>query len=60
MVGGTMNSCQRLPRLIGVQAAVPAILTSKTLKAADALKAGLADQIVADSITAYHYFYYLQ
>lgn len=44
------GGCQRLPRLIGVQAAVPAILTSKTFKAADALKAGIADAIVPDSM----------
>ena len=37
---------QRLPRLIGVQAAVPATLTGKHIKAADAMKLGLVDQVV--------------
>ena len=38
---------QRLPRLIGVEAAVPATLTGKHIKAADALKLGLVDAVVA-------------
>ncbi|MBV1776469.1 enoyl-CoA hydratase/isomerase family protein [Burkholderiaceae bacterium DAT-1] len=40
--GGT----QRLPRLIGVQAALPLLLEGKRLKAADALKLGIVQAIV--------------
>lgn len=40
--GGT----QRLPRLIGIQAALPLLLEGKRLKAADALKAGIVDAVV--------------
>jgi enoyl-CoA hydratase/long-chain 3-hydroxyacyl-CoA dehydrogenase len=39
--GGTV----RLPRLIGIQAALPMLLTGKTLKAAQAKKAGLVDSV---------------
>ena len=41
--GGT----QRLPRLIGVQKALPLLLEGKRLKAADALKAGILHAVVA-------------
>lgn len=41
--GGT----QRLPRLIGLTQALPMILASKKLNAKKALKAGLADRVVA-------------
>jgi len=41
-LGGT----QRLPRLIGLQAAVQATLTGKKIKAKQALKMGLADAVV--------------
>jgi 3-hydroxyacyl-CoA dehydrogenase/enoyl-CoA hydratase/3-hydroxybutyryl-CoA epimerase len=41
--GGT----QRLPRLIGVEAALPILLEGKRLSGADALKVGLAHQLVA-------------
>ncbi len=44
--GGT----QRLPRLIGVQAALDLILTGKTLKARKAVKLGVADELVPPSI----------
>ena len=40
--GGT----QRLPRLIGVAAAAPLILEGKRLSAAEALKAGVIDEVV--------------
>ena len=40
--GGT----QRLPRVVGLQAALDMILTGKTLDARRALKSGLADEIV--------------
>lgn len=42
-LGGT----QRLPRLIGVKAAVDATLKDKKIKAKDALKMGLIDEMVA-------------
>ena len=41
--GGT----QRLPRLIGLSVAAPLILEGKRLGVADALKAGLVDEVVA-------------
>lgn len=41
--GGT----QRLPRLIGIQKALPLILEGKRLKAADVLKAGILNAVVA-------------
>ncbi|HEU4845388.1 MAG TPA: 3-hydroxyacyl-CoA dehydrogenase NAD-binding domain-containing protein [Burkholderiaceae bacterium] len=41
--GGT----QRLPRLIGVQNALPLLLEGKRLKAADALKLGILNAVVA-------------
>lgn len=44
--GGT----QRLPRLIGVQKALDMILTGKQLRAAQAKKAGLVDEVVPNSI----------
>ncbi|EKR9382172.1 MULTISPECIES: fatty acid oxidation complex subunit alpha FadJ [Raoultella] len=44
--GGT----QRLPRLIGVSGALEMILTGKQLRARQALKAGLADEVVPQSI----------
>ncbi|CAJ0721783.1 MULTISPECIES: 3-hydroxyacyl-CoA dehydrogenase NAD-binding domain-containing protein [Ralstonia] len=40
--GGT----QRLPRLIGVQKALPMLLEGKRIKAADALKLGILDAVV--------------
>lgn len=40
--GGT----QRLPRLIGVQKALPMLLEGKRIKAADALKLGIVDAVV--------------
>jgi 3-hydroxyacyl-CoA dehydrogenase/enoyl-CoA hydratase/3-hydroxybutyryl-CoA epimerase len=43
--GGT----QRLPRLIGLQAAAEAILQGKEFRAPKALKAGLVDELVADA-----------
>ena len=43
--GGT----QRLPRLIGIQAAAEAILQGKEFRAPKALKAGLVDELVADA-----------
>jgi 3-hydroxyacyl-CoA dehydrogenase/enoyl-CoA hydratase/3-hydroxybutyryl-CoA epimerase len=42
--GGT----QRLPRLIGIQAAAEAILQGKEFRAPQALKAGFVDELVAD------------
>ncbi|XTZ39600.1 fatty acid oxidation complex subunit alpha FadJ [Salmonella enterica] len=44
--GGT----QRLPRLVGVSTALEMILTGKQLRARQALKAGLVDDVVAQSI----------
>ncbi|MEO3990912.1 fatty acid oxidation complex subunit alpha FadJ [Pseudocitrobacter cyperus] len=44
--GGT----QRLPRLIGVSTALDMILTGKQLRARQALKAGLVDDVVPQSI----------
>ena len=44
--GGT----QRLPRLIGVQAALDLILTGKTVEAAKARKLGLVDEVVPRAI----------
>lgn len=44
--GGT----QRLPRLIGPSAALDMIMTGKTLRAGEALKAGLVDDAVPHSI----------
>jgi len=41
--GGT----QRLPRLIGVQKALPMLLEGKRIKAADALKLGIVDAVVS-------------
>ncbi|WP_151638192.1 MULTISPECIES: 3-hydroxyacyl-CoA dehydrogenase NAD-binding domain-containing protein [Noviherbaspirillum] len=41
--GGT----QRLPRLIGIQKALPLLLEGKRLKVADALKLGIIDAVVA-------------
>ncbi len=47
--GGT----QRLPRMIGMQAAIPLLLEGKQLSAEKALKAGLIDKVVpADSLIA--------
>ena len=42
--GGT----QRLPRLLGIQPAVEAILQGKEFRAPKALKAGIVDELVAD------------
>jgi 3-hydroxyacyl-CoA dehydrogenase/enoyl-CoA hydratase/3-hydroxybutyryl-CoA epimerase len=44
--GGT----QRLPRLIGVPAALDLILTGRSLKASRALKAGLVDEVVPAAV----------
>lgn len=44
--GGT----QRLPRLVGVSTALDMILTGKQLRAKQALKAGLVDEVVPQSI----------
>ena len=44
--GGT----QRLPRLVGISTALDMILTGKQLRARQALKAGLVDDVVAHSI----------
>lgn len=44
--GGT----QRLPRLVGLQKALDMILTGKQLRAAQAKKAGLVDEVVANTI----------
>lgn len=42
--GGT----QRLPRLIGVRAAIPYLLTGKTVTPAEALDAGMVSEVVPD------------
>src|ERR1041384_2405730 len=44
------GGCQRLPRLIGVRAALDIILGGKTERAAKAFKLGLVDELVAPSI----------
>ncbi|WP_290690457.1 MULTISPECIES: 3-hydroxyacyl-CoA dehydrogenase NAD-binding domain-containing protein [unclassified Haematobacter] len=42
--GGT----QRLPRMIGVEAALPLLLDGRILSVAEALRAGLVDEVAAD------------
>ncbi len=44
------GGCQRLPRLIGVRAALDIILAGKTERAAKAFKLGLIDELVPPSI----------
>jgi 3-hydroxyacyl-CoA dehydrogenase / enoyl-CoA hydratase / 3-hydroxybutyryl-CoA epimerase len=44
------GGCQRLPRLIGVRAALDMILTGKSERAAKALRLGLVDELVSPSI----------
>ncbi len=44
------GGCQRLPRLIGVSAALDIILAGKTERAAKAFKLGLVDELVPPSI----------
>ncbi|HEV8613742.1 MAG TPA: 3-hydroxyacyl-CoA dehydrogenase NAD-binding domain-containing protein, partial [Gemmatimonadales bacterium] len=44
------GGCQRLPRLIGVRAALDIILAGKSERAAKALKLGLVDELVPPSI----------
>ncbi|NOT09233.1 MAG: fatty acid oxidation complex subunit alpha FadJ [Gemmatimonadales bacterium] len=44
------GGCQRLPRLIGVSAALDIILAGKTERAAKAQKLGLVDELVPQSI----------
>ncbi len=45
-----LGGCQRLPRLIGVRAALDLILTGKPARAQKALRLGLIDELVAQSI----------
>ena len=44
------GGCNRLPRLIGVRAAVDLILTARNVKAERALRMGLVDEVVAPAI----------
>ncbi len=44
------GGCQRLPRLIGVRAALDMILTGKSERATKALRLGLVDEVVPPSI----------
>jgi 3-hydroxyacyl-CoA dehydrogenase/enoyl-CoA hydratase/3-hydroxybutyryl-CoA epimerase len=44
------GGCQRLPRLIGVRAALDIILAGKTLKARDAYSRGIVDELVHPAI----------
>jgi 3-hydroxyacyl-CoA dehydrogenase/enoyl-CoA hydratase/3-hydroxybutyryl-CoA epimerase len=44
------GGCQRLPRLIGVRAALDMILTGKSERGAKALRLGLVDELVPHSI----------
>ena len=44
------GGCQRLPRLIGLRAALDMILTGKSERAAKALRLGLVDEVVPPSI----------
>lgn len=44
------GGCQRLPRLIGVRAALDLILAGKTERAAKAFRIGLVDELVPQSI----------
>lgn len=46
------GGCQRLPRLIGVRAALDIILAGKTLPASRALRAGIVDEMVHPAILA--------
>jgi 3-hydroxyacyl-CoA dehydrogenase len=43
---------QRLPRLVGVEKAIEMCVSGKPIKAADALRAGLIDQIVSADLAA--------
>jgi 3-hydroxyacyl-CoA dehydrogenase / enoyl-CoA hydratase / 3-hydroxybutyryl-CoA epimerase len=44
------GGCQRLPRLIGVQAALDVILAGKTLPARPALRRGIVDELVHPAV----------
>ncbi|HEX9582006.1 MAG TPA: 3-hydroxyacyl-CoA dehydrogenase NAD-binding domain-containing protein [Gemmatimonadales bacterium] len=44
------GGCQRLPRLIGLRAALDMILTGRTVPAGRALKAGIVDEVVHPAI----------
>ena len=44
------SGCNRLPRLVGVRAALDMILTGKTVRADRALKVGLVDEVVHPAI----------
>src|SRR6185437_13791132 len=44
------GGCQRLPRLIGVRAALDIILAGKTVPARKALQVGIIDEMVPQSI----------
>jgi 3-hydroxyacyl-CoA dehydrogenase/enoyl-CoA hydratase/3-hydroxybutyryl-CoA epimerase len=44
------GGCQRLPRLIGLRAALDLILTAKTLPARPALRRGLVDEVVHPTV----------
>ena len=44
------GGCQRLPRLIGARAALDMILTGKTERSSKALRLGLVDEVVPQSI----------
>lgn len=46
------GGCQRLPRLIGVRAALDMILAGKTERAAKAFRLGMVDELVAPPILA--------
>ena len=48
------GGCQRLPRLIGLRAALDMILTGKSERAAKALRLGLVDEVVPRSILRQH------
>lgn len=45
-----MGGTQRLPRLVGLAAALDLILTGRTLKASRALRAGVVDEVVPEPI----------
>lgn len=46
------GGCQRLPRLVGAEAAIAATLSGRPFKAADALRAGLVDELADGDVVA--------
>jgi 3-hydroxyacyl-CoA dehydrogenase/enoyl-CoA hydratase/3-hydroxybutyryl-CoA epimerase len=44
------SGCQRLPRLVGLRAALDMILTGRSIKSSRALRIGLVDEVVPETI----------